>query len=107
MNAEGPQNPAISDRRQNAISVLASILQNAGWEIDRPGHGDAFEPDLLARRSGIEYAVELKAAPEGRSDRLVPLVARAVLQSQRAAGPTALPLAVVAAPNISPRAAEP
>ena len=106
MDPESPQNPDASDRRQDAISVLASILQNAGWEIDRPRHGDAFEPDLLARRSGIQYAVELKAAPEGRSDRLVPLVAQAVLQSQRAAGPNALPLAVVAAPKISPRAAE-
>jgi hypothetical protein len=54
----------------------------------------------------MEYAVEIKAAPEGRADRLVPLFAQAVLESSRAAGQKAAPLAVVAAPRISPRAAE-
>ena len=105
-HTESSQNPDASDGRPDAVSLLAAILRNAGWKIHRPRHGDAFEPGLLARRSGINYAVELKAAPEGRSDRLVPLVAQAVLQSQRAAGANALPLAVVAAPKISPRAAE-
>ena len=63
-------------------------------------------PDLVVRRKGIEYAVEVKAAPEGRSDRLVPLFAQAVLQAAHAATQKAAPLAVVAAPRISRRAAE-
>jgi hypothetical protein len=68
--------------------------------------GAAFEPDLIARRRGLVYAAEVKSAPEGRGDRLVPLFAQAVLQAARAAGRAAKPLAVVAAPKIGPRAAE-
>ena len=52
------------------------------------------------------YAVEIKAAAEGHSDRLVPLLAQAVLQAQRVAGQNAAPLAIVAAPKIPRRAAE-
>ena len=63
-------------------------------------------PDLVVRRKGIEYAIEIKSAPEGRGDRLVPLFAQAVLQAAHAARQKAVPLAVVAAPSVSPRAAE-
>ncbi len=48
----------------------------------------------------------MKAAVEGRGDRLVPLFAQAVLQSLRGAGKSAAPLAVVAAPKISQSAAD-
>jgi hypothetical protein len=51
------------------------------------------------------YAVGLKVASEGRSDRLVPLLAQAVLETRREAGAKARPLAVVAAPRIPQRAA--
>jgi hypothetical protein len=47
----------------------------------------------------------MKAASEGRSDRLVPLLAQAVLESGRAAGQNVVPLAVVCAPKIAPSAA--
>jgi hypothetical protein len=101
--------PAKSDaaqRERSAESLLAAMFEKAGWDVQRPRHRDGFRPDLLVRRRGIAYAVEVKAGPEGRSDRLVPLFAQAVLQSARSAGPKAAPLAVVAAPKISPRAAE-
>ena len=56
------------------------------------------------------YAIEVKTAPEGRADRLVPLWAQACLEASRAASdhPTSspAPLAIVAAPEIAPRAAE-
>jgi hypothetical protein len=59
-------------------------------------------PDLLISRPGASYMVEVKAAPEGRSDRLVPLWAQASLQAARAAGKRHAPLAVVAAPRVAP-----
>ncbi len=93
------------ERGKLAESLLAAMFERAGWEIQRSPHRAGFQPDLVVRRPGIAYAVEVKAAPEGRSDRLVPLFAQAVLQSERAAGHNAAPLAVVAAPKISPRAA--
>src|SRR5260370_35143020 len=61
---------------------------------------------MIVRRPGVVYGVEVKAAVEGRGDRLVPLFAQAVLQSLRGAGKSAAPLAVVAAPKISQSAAE-
>jgi len=88
-----------------AESLLAALFEKAGWQVRHHPGGDAGR-DLVVRRKGIEYAVQIKAAPEGRADRLVPLFAQAALESSRAAGQKATPLAVVAAPRISPRAAE-
>ncbi len=62
--------------------------------------------DLLVRRKGIQYAVQVKSAPEGRGDRLVPLFAQAVLQAAHGASQKAAPLAVVVAPRISRRTGE-
>ncbi len=106
---ENPELPGKSDalqRRSAAESLLAAMFEKAGWEVRRSPHRDRFQPSLIVQRPGIAYAIEVKAGPEGRSDRLVPLLAQAVLQSARAAGQKAAPLAVVAAPKISPRAAE-
>jgi hypothetical protein len=50
--------------------------------------------------------VVIKAPPEGRGDRLVPLFAQAVLEAAHAARQEAEPLAVVAAPRVSRRVAE-
>jgi hypothetical protein len=86
-----------------AENLLAGIFQKAGWKVERrPDHGG----DFLIRRRGLAYAVEVKASAEGRSDRLVPLLAQAVLEARRAAGRKAAPLAVVVAPRIPLRAAE-
>lgn len=93
-----------SERGRFAESRLAALFEGAGWKLRHypsdPG------PDLVVRRKGIEYAVEIKSAPEGRGDRLVPLFAQAVLQARHDSSQKSMPLAVVAAPNISPRAAE-
>jgi len=105
-NAELPSKSDALQRGRSAESLLAAMFEKAGWDVQRPPHRDSFQPALVVRRPGIAYAVEVKAGPEGRSDRLVPLLAQAVLQAARAAGQKAAPLAVVAAPKISPRAAE-
>ncbi len=39
-------------------------------------------PDLLVRKGRHAYVVELKAASEGRSDRVIPLLSQAILQAQ-------------------------
>jgi hypothetical protein len=88
--------------------MLSAILSRAGWRLARerrssPGDRAA---DLVARHEGISYAVELKAASEGRADRLVPLWAQAHLEALQAAAPDQRPMAVVSAPRIAPRAAE-
>lgn len=106
---EDQQVPGKSDvlqRGKLALSLLASLFERAGWNVKRHPDRGPFQPDLIARRRGFAYAVDVKAGPEGRRDRLVPLVAQAVLQASRAAGQSAAPLAVVAAPRIPRRVAE-
>lgn len=60
---------------------------------------------MIISRRGASYAVEVKSSAEGRGDRLVPLWSQACLEAARAAGDHHPPLAVVAAPKISPRVA--
>ena len=52
----------------------------------------------------MRYVVELKVTSEGRRDRLVPLLAQAILQARAIVrhSPSAIPLAVIAAPVIQP-----
>ena len=104
-NHELPGKSDALQRGRFAESLLAAMFEKAGWQVRRGPNGNSGR-DLVVRRKGIEYAVEIKAAPEGRGDRLVPLFAQAVLESARAAGQKAAPLVIVAAPKISPRAAE-
>lgn len=94
-------------RAKQAEAILADLFEEAGWKVR--GHaGDVGPsgPDLIIHRKGASYAVEVKAAAEGRSDRLIPLWSQAYLQAVRAAGDQHPPLAVVAAPRIASNAAE-
>jgi hypothetical protein len=95
-------------RWQLAADRLKLILESAGWKvkgIDRRGRS---EGDFRVRRGRIEYSIELKAASEGRADRLIPLVAQAALQLMHGESGSKNPsrLAVVSAPRIPRRAAE-
>jgi hypothetical protein len=104
-NPQLPRRSDPSDRGRLAESRLAALFEKAGWRVRQHPRPD-LGADLVARRKGIEYVVEIKSAAEGRGDRLVPLFAQAVLVAARAAGAKAMPLAVVAAPRASLRAAE-
>jgi len=105
-NSEEPRESPAIERERRAESLLADIFEQAGWRVEREPLGKRSRLDMIVRRPGVAYAVEVKAAVEGRGDRLVPLFSQAVLQSLRGAGQNAAPLAVVAAPKISQRAAE-
>lgn len=94
-------------RGRRAEAILAELFSHAGWRVRRRLEEAASpRPDLLIDRKGASYAVEVKAAAEGRSDRLIPLWSQAYLQAARAADRPYRPLAVVAAPRVSPRVAE-
>jgi len=84
---------------------LAGLFRRNGWQVKvHPSLGNQ-QADLIVAQNGFHYIVELKAASEGRRDRLVPLLAQAVLQAQalaKASPEPAFPLAVIAAPVISP-----
>ena len=63
--------------------ALADLFQENGWAVERhpPGAGP-LRPDLVVRKGKYAYVVEAKAASEGRSDRVIPLLSQAILQAQ-------------------------
>jgi hypothetical protein len=96
-----------SARGDRAKQILEEIFVDAGWQVmPAPSQHNARRPDLVVRRRGASYAIEVKAASEGRSDRLIALWSQAHLQAARAALDKHPPLAVVAAPRVGPRVAE-
>jgi len=96
--------PALSSE-QEYLDLLADLFRLDGWRVKaapRFGHREA---DLLVSHNGLRYVVELKVARESRRDRVVPLLAQAILQARASAHASpqpAAPLAVIAAPLISP-----
>jgi len=90
------------------LDLLAGLFRQHGWRVKKgPKFADK-EVDLVVARDNHRYIIELKAASEGRPDRLVPLLSQAILQVRayaQAFPESAVPLAVVAAPVISSSAA--
>ena len=94
-------------RERNAEKLVSGLFEGAGWNVRRnPDHDDPSRPDVVVRRGQASYVIEVKAAAEGRSDRLIPLWSQAYIQAARAAGDRHAPLAIVAAPKISLHIAE-
>ena len=85
------------NRGQEAAADLAALFDAHGWRVKRDVPGQALQADLLAQRGARRLAVEIKTATEGRADRVIPLLAQAVLQAQTYATATSgvQPLAVV------------
>ena len=88
---------------QEYESQFVDLLQGSGWEVRRqPRHPG--EADLAIKNGDLQYVVELKRAAESRRDRVIPLLAEAILQAEAHARkvPHARPLAIVASPQLSP-----
>ena len=90
-----------------AVERLARVLREAGWRVDvEPAAAARHRPDLLAVRGRMRYVVEVKAVREARRPLIEAMFANAILQARAyAAGLRGRPLAVIAAPRISPRVA--
>lgn len=91
-----------SEMGAGIVRRLAAAFRQAGWKVDLKPKVGRYRPDLLVRRGGLFYVVEVKCASEPRRDRVIPLLAQAILQAQAAAraNPKAAPLAVVASARI-------
>jgi hypothetical protein len=102
-----PNSPGARSER-NYLDLLAGLFRQHGWRVKKEPKLADNEVDLVVARGDHRYIIELKAASEGRPDRLVPLLSQAILQVRayaQAFPESAAPLAVVAAPAISLSAA--
>lgn len=91
------------------FELLGDLLRQDGWDVASDGSLPDKGADLVISRGVQRYVVALKVSSEGRRDRLVPLLAQAILQARsaaRASNDQAVPLAIVAAPLIARSAAD-
>jgi hypothetical protein len=97
--------PAGHRNESDYLIVLEDLFKREGWHVNAEpliGHRKA---DLLVSRDHLRYVVELKVSSEARRDRLIPLLSQAILQARAIADSSSepvSPLAIVAAPHISP-----
>jgi hypothetical protein len=89
--------------------ILANLFRKRGWRVFRQPASRGIRADLVVQAGKNKYVVEVKAASEGRRDRLVPLLSQAILEAQASArrfpSPVA-PLAVVASRRVPEMVAE-
>lgn len=87
-----------------AEDEIARLFESAGWHVDREPAVDSLHADLRVSKKRRTYLVEIKSSSEGRPDRVIALLALAVLQAQSYARaiPKAKPLAMVWVGNASP-----
>jgi len=90
-----------------AVHLVADLFRRRRWHVRRVRREGA-NPQLVIEGEGKRFIVELMCSAEGRRDRLIPLLAQAILQARRAADRMgdALPAAIVFAESIAPPTAE-
>jgi hypothetical protein len=106
-----PAKPASPSQAQEAEfgRLLAQALRRSGWRVLRQSKAEEGHSDFVFAHDNRIYLAQIKRSPEGRRDRLVPLLSQAILQAQAFArhyAEPALPVAVVAAPRVPESLAE-
>jgi Holliday junction resolvase len=99
MNSNSP-----SGAGKHAEDHVAQLFKAHGWKVQREPAAGPYQADLLVKRGRNAYLVEIKALSEGRPDRVIPLLSKAILQAQSYARENgkARPLAVVYVGDASP-----
>jgi hypothetical protein len=92
-------------RAESLKHLVVDAFRRGGWRVVSEPEIAGIRPDLMVRRGNRHYVVELKSSAEGRRDRLIPLLAQAILQAKAAASraqlsPRAEPLAVIGAESL-------
>lgn len=97
-----PRYPFPNKRDASAESYVADFFRSNNWSVHRPA--DALDgADLIVQRETHQFIVQIKAVSESRPDRVLPILAMAILQAKAAAEQcvNACPLAVVVVPEAS------
>ncbi len=67
---------------QDTEAALRRFFTDHDWNVDVEAQKDRNGPDLELRKGTHWYLVEVMAAPEARSDRVIALLSQAILQAQ-------------------------
>jgi len=89
--------------------LLAEAFRKGSWKVIAEHRNHDQMLDLSVVKQKHRYAIEFKTASEGRGDRLIPLLAQAILEAQakaRSLNRSMSPMAMVGAPRISESVAE-
>jgi hypothetical protein len=98
-----------SFRKAEFERLLADTFRKAAWKVTAAHRNHGKVADLAVAKQKHRYAIEFKAASEGRGDRLIPLLAQVILEAharKRSLNKSVSPLAMVGAPRISESVAE-
>lgn len=104
-----PSQDASRAKEAEFESLLADLFRRAGWRVLRQPPGQDPGADIIVDSGDRKYVIELKRSPEGRRDRLLPLLSQAILQAQaarRRLPKSAVSVAVVAADRVPDSVAE-
>ncbi|MDA1307221.1 MAG: hypothetical protein O2917_08165 [Acidobacteria bacterium] len=95
------------DRGAQSEQIVREAFAQAGHGVTLQAVGDDAGVDLVTEHDGQRFLVEIKSLPEGRTDRLIPMLSQAVLQAQAhlARDKKAMPVAVVVTSRVSLRGA--
>ena len=83
-----------------------------GWQVDYPATNFPGDPDIRVKNASYAYAIEVKSPAESRADRVIPLLAQAVLQARVQAQSSGYypddvqPMAVICLDHVSPSLVE-
>ena len=89
--------------------IVGNLFRKAGWKVRIQAPVGDIQADILADAGGRQYLVEVKSLSEGRGDRLIPLLAQAILQAKTAAENCSrhtVPVAVVGSSLVGASVAE-
>ena len=86
-----------SNAGQRAEDHVARLFKAHGWKVQHEPAAGPYQADLSVKKGREAYLVEVKALSEGRPDRVIPLLSKAILQVQAYARENgkARPLAVI------------
>lgn len=76
-----PSSPGPRNEREFE-DLLVELLRQHSWRVKKEHSIAEKGIDLVVARGNDRYIIELKAASEGRPDRLVPLLSQAILQAR-------------------------
>jgi len=95
------------NRAAQSEQIVREAFAQAGHKVAQQPAGTDAGIDLVTERDGHRFVVEIKSLPEGRTDRLIPMLSQAVLQAQAhlAGDKEAMPVAVVVTSRVSMRGA--